>query len=724
MIPASRAVKTFFKPAFTAFLLCAALVTPQHADACGGCFNTVPPAAPGQPSNGLAVVQDAERVFFSHNPKSGITRVWVEVRYSGAAEDFGWVLPVPKVPTISVGTSIGLDLIDNATGARFKLNNGGLENCRNPQDGCEPQKTDSFADATAGGAQDMASSSDASSPAPAGEAPTVTVLDQGQSGPYDYTVLKSNSAKALQDWLDTRGYKSPATAKPIIQSHLDKGDVFVAIKLSNGKGVNLIRPIVLEMKDSDPCVPLRLTSIAAAEEMSVRVTLAGPGRAVPKNMLHVEINPALINWLGAGSNYENVIAAAIDEAAGRGFVTEYAGNGSNLANKDYSDKKLDTSGLDGAKNLQDVAVWLYGTGKTWLHKDAAQIFVEKAGIIEPIYKTWGIKDQAKALGQLWVCGAIWSGAAPGAAVGGLDASGGTAGCVLAGASVVNPSKVLSSDAAIARKVDGKALGAALQAEISEPLMQLMGDIAKAPKVTRLAMRIGPLEMDRDPIFDFNSGLPDVKRDHTATLTNVCSTGWLPADQIRITIPTVGSYLMPVSTKSSATDPRFKNAPFARNVQVLDDSGLPIAVAPAQVDLVDTALAGAEIGKASPAKALSLKAPTPWAAPTSDPTVVTLGVWKKPGGCVAKAGWVDGKLPPGSVAPDGGSTATDGTVMDAGSSGGDAVVTDGGATTEPTTPRSDSGCSTSDGAMPLSGLGLLILAALAIIGLRRRADLVQ
>ena len=50
----------------------------------------------------------------------------------------------------------------------------------------------------------------------------------------------------LYTWLNDNGYATPAKAKPLLQSHIDKGDVFVAVKLQNGQGVQAIRPTTLE----------------------------------------------------------------------------------------------------------------------------------------------------------------------------------------------------------------------------------------------------------------------------------------------------------------------------------------------------------------------------------------------------------------------------------------------------------------------------------------------
>ena len=50
-------------------LMAGVIAAPQLAYACGGCFSPVLQPAPGQPGNGQAVLQDAERVVFHQDPK-------------------------------------------------------------------------------------------------------------------------------------------------------------------------------------------------------------------------------------------------------------------------------------------------------------------------------------------------------------------------------------------------------------------------------------------------------------------------------------------------------------------------------------------------------------------------------------------------------------------------------------------------------------------------------
>ena len=71
-------------------------------------------------------------------------------------------------------------------------------------------------------------------------------------------------------------------------------------------------------------IPIKLTAVAANEDMGVMTWVLGPERAVPVNYKSLELNDSLINWFSANTNYNDVVIAAANEASGQGFVTEYA----------------------------------------------------------------------------------------------------------------------------------------------------------------------------------------------------------------------------------------------------------------------------------------------------------------------------------------------------------------------------------------------------------------
>ena len=629
------------------------------AVACGGCFNMVPPPPPkpGEPVISSPVVQDAERVLFLRDEVTKVSHVWVEVRYTGLAKDFGWVLPVPKLPKVGVGTTLLFDHLDGYTRPRYFLSYQGQENCNDPYMGCEPV-VNNWADASS--VKDAASDASTGGGGPP-PTPKVDVLASGSTGPYDYVVVKGSDASVLYQWLTDHAYVTPPKAKPILQAHIDKGDVFVAIKLSNGQGVQSIRPITLQMPNAEPCVPLRLTSIAAAEEMSVQVTIAGPGRAVVKNHLDVTVNLFRLKlvdqsgWEGAipavnysqsqePSNYKQVLAAAIDEAGGRALVTEASfapGPATLVTPYALSSGASTLNNLAAATNWYDVAVSGFGP---WPTNPEMADAVTLPG---DMTTTFAGTAPLQAIAELRACGVYWNQIGPGGDAFGanLDQD-----CVLPGG------KTYIKDKLKAMPADGAAMAKAIQTGIIDPLFDAWKLLNGAARLTRLAMRISPEEMDRDPVFAFNPALPEVAAQRKIPYTSVCPNGWPNQQHIRLSVDGLGSW---VFKGNNTIDPRFINAPAALSMAVQEEQGQPVAIAPAQAEVVSAAIAGAVPGKPSLPKDLVLKPAPPWIPPPSDLLVTKLGPWPQPYNCTPKPGWADGKLPGAAVVepgPDAGSVA--------------------------------------------------------------------
>jgi hypothetical protein len=190
------------------------------------------------------------------------------------------------------------------------------------------------------------------------------------------------------------------------------------------------------------------------------------------------------------------------------------------------------------------------------------------------------------------------------------------------------------------KVDGVAIAKELKEGIIDPIYQVAQIMKGNNRLTRLAMRISPDEMDRDPMFAFNATLPFVQALHTAEIKQVCTGGNAVHDAIRLTVEGGGSYIVRQTTlafNGSATattgnttlDPRWKDAPFALGVEVLEETGAPIAVAESDIKLVDGAIAGAVPGSKSLPADITLKAATGgWALPPDDGDALTLATAEK------------------------------------------------------------------------------------------------
>ncbi|MCO4763996.1 MAG: DUF2330 domain-containing protein [Myxococcales bacterium] len=612
--------------------LVSAAISFQSTDAmaCGGCFS---PPGPN------LVVQDAERILFYRDPVTNKTKVWVEVRYSGPAEDFGWVLPLPKKPKVGVGTSYVFDRLDQAVAPRFFTKfSSATENCHSSNAENSGFGCGGFASDEAGARNVSSPSSGFGGAGQDGDGKKVTVLEKAQAGPFDYEIVSSTDSAALLKWLNDNGYATPDKALPVIKSHLSKGDLFVAFKLTNGAGVNEIRPVTLEMDGADACVPLRLTAIAASDNMAVVVYLLGAGRGVPKNHMHVAVNETKLRWAGGVNNYTQALAAAIDEAAGRAFVTEFAGPAKDVkvslpdfgfrvdstalfsnaipnpnanqftgqpaqagiadsvwkAGKLFEGKFLNPDAFKAAKTQADVAFAVQSS--------KFAVFPETAAILEKHTALAALSGNANLV-------EFWSG--------------------------VRSGQIKIDKLKANKPVDGGKLFDEMKVGIIEPIYIIddaMG--AKNITLTRLHMRISPDEMDRDPIFAFHPKLPNVSNSHTAELMAVCTRGDFNTDAMRLTLKS-GSWIFQntsvdfqanqaaqVSTSMSTNlteEARFKDAPFASRIEVLEESGDPVVIPTAQIGLVDTAIAGAEVGTPSLPKTLVLSgASSLWTPPKSDP----------------------------------------------------------------------------------------------------------
>ena len=154
------------------------------------------------------------------------------------------------------------------------------------------------------------------------------VVHQEEVGTFDITVIEGGTAPEVMTWLADNGYDQGEGAEEIIAEYLAEDFAFMAVKLTANADVAEIHPIALIFdKETEACVPLKLTRIAAVDDMEVRTYFLGQNRTVPQNYKHVLVNPLKIDWMNQGSNYTEVIQRAVDAdmANGRAWVTEYAG---------------------------------------------------------------------------------------------------------------------------------------------------------------------------------------------------------------------------------------------------------------------------------------------------------------------------------------------------------------------------------------------------------------
>lgn len=282
---------------------------PTPAEACGGTFCDA-----GQP---MPVDQEGENILFVH--EQGAIEVHIQIQYTGDPAKFGWVIPLQSTPDrLSAGSEALFQNMLNATVPQY-----GFTTTR---DTCESAGTEGQSFPGAGG---ITGGGDSGGDDGAGDGeddgPDILIMEE--VGAFEITVLTADNAQTVVDWLTENGYQQDEESIPIIDQYLAEGHVLAAVKLTDGASLGEIHPIVFRFASDEPCVPLRLTRIAAVDDMEIRSFFLGQSRTVPRTYRHVLVNPLKIDWPQFATNYKEAITLAVDaeSADGRAFVTEFAG---------------------------------------------------------------------------------------------------------------------------------------------------------------------------------------------------------------------------------------------------------------------------------------------------------------------------------------------------------------------------------------------------------------
>lgn len=279
------------------------LAAPDAA-ACGGLFCDNVTSMP--------VDQTGENILFIMDSDS--VEAHIQIQYTGEAPRFSWVLPLTSVPTFSVGSQLLFDELLRMSVPLYG-NQVSQDQCANSL-GFFPGAMNDTVAVERGGAGSGSSSSGG-----------VNVVFHDAVGAFDISVLQGGTAAEVMSWLADNNYVQLPGTEAILQEYVDETHVFAAVKLVQGTGVEEIHPLVVRYQGSVPCVPLRLTRVAAQADMGVRTFFLGDARVVPQRYKHLLVNPVRIDWVNNASNYRDVLTHAADHpaAGGQAFVTEFAG---------------------------------------------------------------------------------------------------------------------------------------------------------------------------------------------------------------------------------------------------------------------------------------------------------------------------------------------------------------------------------------------------------------
>lgn len=429
----------------------------NEAEACGGTF------CDGGFPGSMPVNQTGETILFAID--NGYVEAHVQIEYDGGdATQFAWLVPVPEVPDIEVGS---WRLVQSALAGSRPVygfeDNWMCEDMPPP-----PPGGGGFIQRPDGG----------------GASGEPDVVAQDVVGAFEYAVLQGGTSETVTDWLLANGYTVEEDAPTILDDYIDEGHVFVAFRLRHGQGVEDIHPVVIRYPGTEPCIPIRLTRVAAEEDMAIRALFLGEARVVPTTYRHVLLNRTRLNWLGFGNNYDELVSMAVDApgADGRAFVTEYAGS------TDVIDPAiLDTSAyvssvfadvpvVDVVGILEDQGLVACAEGGTcnFGHELISSVLHEFIPVPEGV-------DEA----DFYACLSCYAGA-------------------------------IDEEA-----WDAAAFMAAYDERIVAPLDHARDLVETWPYLTRLYTRISPNEMITDPMFTENPDLDDVANRNGAERQQEC-----------------------------------------------------------------------------------------------------------------------------------------------------------------------------------------------------------
>ncbi|MEB3186765.1 MAG: DUF2330 domain-containing protein [bacterium] len=463
------------------------------ARACGGFFCSRQP-----------IDQSGEKILFIRDEQS-LTAI-VQIQYQGAAENFSWVVPVPARPTVTTSSDELFTRLEPATQVQVRLTASRTEGTCRVQGGMFDSRATGLA-----------------APAMAELARNgVNVVEQGLVGPFEKTILTAESAEALRAWLNENQYVLPPRFDEVVKGYLKPGYHFVALKLRQDRGVGDLVPVVLRYDTGLPCIPLVLTSIAARDDMPITAYVLGKGRAVPTNYRHVRINEARLDWFNGGSNYNQLVTEAVNEAGGKAFVTDCATRSADLAS-----------------------------------------------VVRPTY------DLTQFRGLATLGGIARELDRQGFPAGSLRA--GTLGAVLTRRSVVftgNLETMLanSADPALDRiRIDDTTLQEmidALEEVYLRPLREAHQAFSKDYTLTRFYTTMSPAEMTEDPDLDFNDQLPFVSNVHSAEAVTLCDPS-LTFEQAPVEIRTASGLRFAVRRGQVLNDPALPASSLIEELNTLD-----------------------------------------------------------------------------------------------------------------------------------------------------------
>lgn len=203
----------------------------------------------------------------------GVTEdIVMALSVQGNATEAAWILPVPAQATVQLAEAELFESLQELTRPRVEYRYGLFP--PGPLVG-------SAADGGAPGA------------------PPVLLLEQQTLGPFEVSTLAATDATALSGWLTNNGYNFPTSLAGVLQTYVQQGWFYIAIRLSPGaQGEALsgeLDPLWITFQTAEIVYPMRPSALATGRLPVYLYVLAE--HRVEKNQTFGDLHIAFADWI-------------------------------------------------------------------------------------------------------------------------------------------------------------------------------------------------------------------------------------------------------------------------------------------------------------------------------------------------------------------------------------------------------------------------------------------
>jgi hypothetical protein len=180
----------------------------------------------------------------------GVEDLVLEVKYEGASEDFGWIVPLPSRPEMTPDRPELFEELSKLT--------------QSPRH--------ARGDLVAGATRGMSS-----------ELSGVSVLEHRRVGVYDATVLAAGRGDALSAWLAKHGFHVAAGGARVLDGYARRGWVFTALRIHPAErdsslvqslAAGTIQPLRFRFRSTEPVYPLAISALTKGRSVVLLYVLA------------------------------------------------------------------------------------------------------------------------------------------------------------------------------------------------------------------------------------------------------------------------------------------------------------------------------------------------------------------------------------------------------------------------------------------------------------------